>query len=59
MQHMGIQEDQHPLINNGKCLLPLALYYLGMDEKKFLCEFLEEVKMPDGYASCFSGCRCM
>jgi hypothetical protein len=40
------------LINNGKYSLPPALYYLGKDEKKFVCEFLG-VKMPDGYASYF------
>jgi hypothetical protein len=43
---MGIQEDQHPLIKNGKYTLPLALYYLGNDEKTYLCKFLEGVKMP-------------
>ena len=30
--------------------LPPALYHLGVEEKKFLCKFLEGVKMPDGYA---------
>jgi hypothetical protein len=53
LQHMGIQEDQHPLIKNGKYLLPPALYYLDNDEKTYLCKFLEGVKMPDGYASYF------
>jgi hypothetical protein len=49
---MGIREDQHPLIKNGKYTLPPALYYLGNDEKTYLCKLLEAVKMPDGYASC-------
>jgi hypothetical protein len=40
MQHMGIREDQHPLINNGKYSLPPALYYLGKDEKKLLWKFV-------------------
>jgi hypothetical protein len=53
LQHMGIREDQHPLIKNGKYSLPSALYYLGNDEKTYLCKFLEGVKMLDGYASCF------
>jgi hypothetical protein len=53
LQHMGIREDQHPLIKNGKYSLPPALYYLGNDEKTYLCKFLEGVKMLDGYASCF------
>jgi hypothetical protein len=41
------------LIKNGKYTLPPALYYLGNDEKTYLCKFLEGVKMPNGYASCF------
>jgi hypothetical protein len=49
---MGVWEDQHPLIKNGNYSLPQALYYLGNDEKTYLCKFLEGVKMPDGYASC-------
>jgi hypothetical protein len=53
LQHMGIREDQHPLIKNGKYTLPPALYYLGSDEKTYLYKFLEGVKMPDGYASYF------
>jgi hypothetical protein len=40
LQHMGIREDQHPLIKNGKYPLPPALYYLGNDEKTYLCKFL-------------------
>jgi hypothetical protein len=41
------------LIKNGKYTLPLVLYYLGNDEKTYLCKFLEGVKMSDGYAYCF------
>jgi hypothetical protein len=50
LQHMRIREDQHLLIKNGKYSLPPALYYLGNDEKTYLCKFLEGVKMPNGYA---------
>ncbi|KAL6637481.1 hypothetical protein ACP70R_025053 [Stipagrostis hirtigluma subsp. patula] len=53
MQHMGVREDQHPVIKNGKYSLPPALYHLGKAEKTYLCKFLEGVKMPDGYASNF------
>jgi hypothetical protein len=53
LQHMGIPEDHHPLIKNDKYTLPPALYYLGNDEKTYLCKFLEGAKMSDGYASCF------
>jgi hypothetical protein len=53
LQHMGIPEDHHPLIKNDKYTLPWTLYYLGNDEKTYLCKFLEGAKMSDGYASCF------
>lgn len=56
MQDMGIQEDQHPVLKNDKYILPSALYTLGKDEKSTLCKFLEDVKMPDGYASSIKRC---
>jgi hypothetical protein len=40
LKHMGMLEDQHPLIKNGKYTLPPALYYLGNDEKTYLSKFL-------------------
>jgi hypothetical protein len=40
MQHMGIQVDQYPFIKNGMYTLLLELYYLGNDEKTYLCKFL-------------------
>jgi hypothetical protein len=52
-QHMEIRVDQYPFIKNGKYTLPLALYYLGNDEKTYLCKFPYRVKIPSGYASCF------
>ena len=51
MEHLGIRNDQHIVLGNGKYTLPSALYTLGKDEMIWLCQFLEGVKMPDGYAS--------
>ena len=51
MEHLGIRKDQHIVLGNGKYTLPSALYTLGKDEMTWLCQFLEGVKMPDGYAS--------
>ncbi|XP_066316723.1 uncharacterized protein [Miscanthus floridulus] len=48
MQHLGIRMDQHPEHENGKFTLPPALYKLEKDDKKLLCKFLHEVKLPDG-----------
>ena len=51
MQHLVIRTDQHLVHENGKFTLPPALYKLQKDDKKLLCKFLQEVKLPDGYAS--------
>jgi len=56
MEDMGIRQDQHPIIENDKCTLPAALYYLDKDDKKHLCQFLHGVKMPDGVASNIRRC---
>ena len=56
MQHLGIRMDQHPEHENGKFTLPPALYKLEKDDKKLLCKFLHEVKLPDGYASNIRRC---
>jgi len=63
MQHLGIRQDEHPVLENGQYTLPPSLYSLGKDKKIMLCTFLEGVRMPDGYASnikrCvdFDGCK--
>ena len=51
MYHLRIRMDQHPVCENGKFTLPPALYKLGKDDKKLVCKFLHELKLPDGYAS--------
>ncbi|XP_012701433.1 uncharacterized protein LOC101786371 [Setaria italica] len=56
MQHLGIRQDQHPVLENGQYTLPPSLYSLGKDEKIMLCTFLEGVRMPDGYASNIKRC---
>jgi hypothetical protein len=56
MQNLGIRQDQHPVVENGKYTLPPSLYSLGRDQKKMLCTFLQGVRMPDGYASNIKRC---
>ena len=56
MQHLGIRQDQHPVLKNGWYTLPPSLYSLGKEEKIMLCTFLEGVRMPDGYASNIKRC---
>jgi hypothetical protein len=56
MQHLGIQQDQHPVVENGEYSLPPSLYSLDMDQKKMLSTFLVGVRMPDGYGSNIKKC---
>jgi hypothetical protein len=49
MEHLGIRQDQHPVIEDDKYTLPATLSYLDKDEKRSLCQFLQGVKMPDGF----------
>jgi len=56
MQHLGMRNDQHPLVMNDKYTLPPLLYSLGQDGKVYLCKFLQGVKMPDGYTSNIKRC---
>jgi hypothetical protein len=51
MEHLGIRKDQHVMLRNGKYTSPSALYTLGKYEMTWLCQFLEGMKMSDGYAS--------
>jgi hypothetical protein len=56
MEELGKRKDQHPLVKNDKYTLPPALYSLDSDDKTYLCQFLQGVKMPDGYASNIKRC---
>jgi hypothetical protein len=55
-QNLGIWQDQHPVVENGKYTLPPSLYSLDRDQTKMLCTFLLGVRMPDGYASNIKRC---
>jgi hypothetical protein len=56
MQNLGIRQDQHPVVENGKYTLAPSLHSLDKDQKKMLCTFLQGVRMPDGYASNIKRC---
>ena len=49
LQDMDIRKDQHPLLDKGKYKLPSGLYKLSPEMKQILCNFLHDVKLPDGY----------
>ena len=56
LQAMGIRDQLHPIQRGNRIILPAACYSLTSNEKKELCKFLKEVKVPDGYASNISWC---
>ncbi|KAL1316465.1 hypothetical protein AAHE18_15G068200 [Arachis hypogaea] len=57
MEELGIKKDLHPIREGEKVLsLPDAIYKLNNKERRSLCEFLQNVKVPDGYSSNIRRC---
>ena len=56
LQDMGIRKDQHPVLDKGKYKLPSGSYKLSPEMKQILCNFLHDIKLPDGYASNIRRC---
>ncbi|OMO91602.1 hypothetical protein CCACVL1_07067 [Corchorus capsularis] len=54
---MGIRPELHATaIGDGRYVFPPACYTLSKDEKRVFCQFLNDLKVPDGYSSNFSRC---
>ena len=51
MLNMGIRTELAPVTKGRRTYLPPAVYTLSRKEKKILCKFLSEVKVPEGYSS--------
>ena len=51
---MGIRKELHP--EDGKTTFPRACYTLSKDEKKVVFQWLQNVKVPDGYSANLSRC---
>jgi hypothetical protein len=56
MEHIGIRQDQHLVIEDDEYTLPVVLYSLENDDKMILYQFLQSVKMPDGFCSNLKRC---
>ncbi|XP_012841495.1 PREDICTED: uncharacterized protein LOC105961778 [Erythranthe guttata] len=41
---------------NGKVFVPKAVYSLSKDQKKLVCEWVKNLRLPDGYASNLAKC---
>src|SRR3954465_560159 len=47
----GMRTELGPVTKGRRTYLPPAVYTLSRKEKKTLCKFLSEVKVPEGYSS--------
>ena len=58
LEEMGIRPHLHILntMEWGSCKIPEAPYTMGKKKHKVLCDFISQVKFPDGYASNLSRC---
>ncbi|CAN1289768.1 hypothetical protein LINPERPRIM_LOCUS20432 [Linum perenne] len=57
LESMGIRKELHLVKrSDGKYIKPHACYTMTREERKDFCQFLKEVKFPDGYASNISRC---
>ena len=53
---MGLRSDLHLLKNGDKLKMPPAPYTLSLVKKLMFCQFLKELKVPDGLSSNISYC---
>lgn len=57
LQDIGIISELHlQRMVNGKYSMPRACFSMSHEERLQFCEFLKEVKLPDGYASHIGRC---
>ncbi|XP_050211545.1 uncharacterized protein LOC126661725 [Mercurialis annua] len=56
LEAMGIRKELHLLQKGNKFLMPLACYTLLKPERRKFCEWLQSIRLPDGYASNLSRC---
>ena len=56
LKDLGIKEELQLTEDGDSCEMPNARYTLSKEKKKAFCDFLREVKFPDGFASNISRC---
>ena len=53
---MGIRKSLHPKKVGDKYEIPKAAFELSLNERKDVCRFLADLKVPDGYSSNIGRC---
>jgi hypothetical protein len=56
LKDCGIKKELQFKETGDSCQMPHARYTLSKEQKKVFCDFLREVKFPDGFASNVSRC---
>nr|XP_009791293.1 PREDICTED: uncharacterized protein LOC104238594 [Nicotiana sylvestris]XP_009791294.1 PREDICTED: uncharacterized protein LOC104238594 [Nicotiana sylvestris] len=56
LQAMNIRKELNPIKNGDKYALPTTCYTLSPEEKYKFCDFLKNLKVPDGFSSNISQC---
>ena len=57
LQEMGIRRTLHPYTaENGTIYMPVACYAMSKEDKTRFLKVLQDVRVPDGYASNISRC---
>jgi hypothetical protein len=56
LNDLGIKKELQFRETEDSCQMPPARYTLSKEQKKAFCDFLWEVKFPDGFASNISMC---
>jgi hypothetical protein len=56
LKDLGIRKELQLREEGGSCRMPHARYTLSKEQKKAFCDFIREIKFPDGFASNISRC---
>ena len=56
LELLNIKPSLHPVEVDGVLVCPPAPYTLSSEQKKRVCEFLKDVRMPEGFCSNIAGC---
>lgn len=56
LERMELRSSFHLLRDGAKLKMPLTRYTLSLPEKHKFCQFMKELKVPDGFSSNISYC---
>lgn len=51
LQDMHLRDELHPIVVGTKTMMPKARYTLNKAQVKLVCQWVKDLKLPDGYSS--------